>query len=84
MHPVCEYAKLLRINTVLYFQPQSKTNAGEMPGGVQNIAAKCEWLVQVVEGPPPPKRLKAKVEFWRPVGAIVECGGAKVRAKPNA
>ncbi|MBR4259495.1 MAG: substrate-binding domain-containing protein [Kiritimatiellae bacterium] len=70
------------MNTVLYFQSQSKTNAGEKLGGVQNIAAKCEWLVQVVEGLPPPKRLKELVEFWSPVGAIVECGGTAATVDP--
>lgn len=63
------------MKTVLYFRFTLKTSAGEKLGGVQSIAAKCGWHVQVVEGVPSSKRLRALVDFWKPVGAIVECGG---------
>ena len=70
------------MEVVLYFQSQSKTNAGEKLGGVQAVAALCGWLVQVVEGLPPPRRLAALMDFWRPVGAIVEAGGTSVTVEP--
>ena len=71
------------MDTILYFQSQSKTNAAEKLGGVQDVAAKCGWLVQTVPGLPSPKRLRALEEFWRPVGAIVECGGTAVTVSPS-
>ena len=70
------------MDTILYFQSQSKTNAAEKLGGVQDVAAKCGWLVQTVPGLPSPKRLRALEDFWRPVGAIVECGGTAVTVSP--
>jgi LacI family transcriptional regulator len=72
------------METVLYFQSTSKVNSAEKLGGVREIAAKCGWHVQVVEGLPPPKRLGALFEFWNPVGAIVECGGTAATADPAA
>ena len=71
------------MDTILYFQSQSKTNAAEKLGGVQDVAAKCGWLVQTVPGLPPPKRLRALEEFWHPVGAIVECGGTAATVAPS-
>ncbi len=74
---------MLRMDTILYFQSQSKTNAAEKLGGVQDVAAKCGWLVQMVPGLPPPRRLKALKDFWRPVWAIVECGGSEATVSPS-
>ena len=71
------------MDTILYFQSQSKTNAAEKLGGVQDVAAKCGWLVQTVPGLPSPKRLRALEDFWRPVGAIVECGGTAATVAPS-
>ena len=71
------------MDTILYFQSQSKTNAAEKLGGVQDVAAKCGWLVQTVPGLPSPKRLRALEEFWHPVGAIVECGGTAATVAPS-
>ncbi len=70
------------METILYFQSQSKTNAAEKLGGVQDVAAKCGWLVQTVPGLPSAKRIAALVEFWHPVGAIVECGGTAATVAP--
>ena len=63
------------MKTVLYFQSTSKTSAGEKLGGVQSIAAKCGWHVQIVEEIPTAKKVKSLVAFWNPEGAVVECGG---------
>ena len=71
------------MDTILYFQSQSKTNAAEKLGGVQDVAAKCGWLVQTVPRLPPTKRLRALEEFWHPVGAIVECGGTAATVAPS-
>ena len=61
------------MKTVLYFRFTLKTSAGEKLGGVQSIAAKCGWHVQVVEGIPSSKRLRALVDFWKPVGTMRGC-----------
>lgn len=70
------------MDTILYFQSKSKTNAAEKLGGVQDVAAKCGWLVQAIPGLPTQKRLRVLEDFWRPVGAIVECGGTAVTVSP--
>lgn len=72
------------MDAVLYFQSQSKVNSGEKLGGVQDIAAKCGWHVQVVEGLPQGKKLDSLIRFWNPVGAIVECGGTAATVDPSA
>lgn len=60
----------------------SKINAREKFGGVRKIAVKCDWHVQVVEGLPSRKRLATLMEFWHPVGAIIECGGTAAMVDP--
>lgn len=71
------------METVLYFQSQSKVNYAEKLAGVQAIAAKCRWFVQVIEGLPQQSRLKALLSFWHPVGVIVECGGTAATVDPD-
>ena len=71
------------MDTVLYFQSQAKVNAAEKLAGVQAIAAKCGWLVQVVEGLPQRSRLRPLLDFWRPVGVVVECGGTAATVDPD-
>ena len=70
------------MKTILYFQSPSKINAAEKLSGVREIAAKCGWHIQVVEGLPSQKRLVALLDFWRPVGAILECGGTSATVDP--
>lgn len=69
----------METKTVLYVQSQSKQNGGEKLAGVQEIARKLRWHVRVVEGLPKPRALAALIQFWKPVGAIVECGGTAAR-----
>ncbi len=72
------------MDTILYFGSHAKTNAAEKLGGVQDIAAKNGMPVQAIDGLPSRKRLAGLLEFWRPAGAIVECGGMASRADPGA
>jgi len=72
------------MKTLLYFQSTSKTSASEKLGGVQSIAAKCGWHVQIVDGIPTASKIKSLVSFWGPVGAIVECGGTASTVNPSA
>ena len=72
------------MKTVLYFQSKSATNnARDKFGGVREIAAKCGWHVQELVGLPSRKRLAALVEFWHPVGAIIECGWTAATVDPT-
>lgn len=71
------------MDTILYFQSQGKINAADKLSGVQSIAAKCGWHVQVVEGLPMRSRLKSLLDFWHPVGIIVECGGTEATVDPG-
>ena len=70
------------MNVILYFQSQSKTNALEKLAGVQEIAAKLNWLVQPIEEIPPESRMHVLLDFWKPIGAIVECGGTAAIVNP--
>ena len=71
------------MKTLLYFQSNAKTSADEKLGGVQSIAAKCGWHVQIIDGIPTAKKIKSLVSFWNPVGAIVECGGTATTLNPS-
>ena len=63
------------MDTILYFQSPSKTSTPDKIAGVQRHAASVGWHVQVVDGFPTPSTLSGLVEFWHPLGAIVDCGG---------
>ena len=63
------------METVLYFQPPSKTFAPEKLEGVRDIAESRRHRVQVVEERPTPGLVEELWSFWNPVGAIIDCGG---------
>ena len=63
------------MDTILYFQSPSKTSTPDKIAGVQRHAAAVGWHVQIVDGFPTPSVLARLVEFWHPLGAIVDCGG---------
>ena len=62
------------MNVILYFQPSSKTSAPGKLAGVQEIAEKNGWHVQSIDGFPPAGNIRKLVDFWKPIGAIAECG----------
>lgn len=62
------------MNTILYFQAPAKSTAPEKLAGVREVAAPAGMHVQVVEEPPDARRMADLSEFWRPLGAIVDCG----------
>ena len=62
------------METILYFQPPSKTSAPGKFAGVQEIAETNGLHVQTIDGFPSAERLRELTEFWRPIGAIAECG----------
>ena len=72
------------MKTVLCFQSTSKASSAEKLGGVQSIATKCGWHVQIVDGIPTAKKIKSLVSFWNPEGAILECGGMAATVDPSA
>lgn len=63
------------MDAILYIQSPSKTSAPDKITGVRRHAAVADWHVQVVEGAPSTKAFRRLVEFWHPIGVIVECGG---------
>ena len=67
--------KCVNMETILYFQPPSKTFAPEKLEGVRDIAEGRRHRVQVVEEKPTPSLVEELWSFWSPVGAIVDCGG---------
>lgn len=64
----------MQMNVILYFQPTSKTSAPGKFAGVQEIAEKHGCHVQAIDGFPSPKNIRRLVDFWKPIGAIAECG----------
>ncbi len=67
------------MKSILYFQSTSKTSSSEKLGGIMNVAAKSAWHVQTIEGTPSAEKAKSLIEFWQPIGVIVECGGTDAR-----
>lgn len=63
---------------IIYFQYQSKTNASDKYGGIQEIAHKLNWHVRVHEGLPDAKTIRELIAFWNPDGMIFACGGTAV------
>ena len=63
------------MDTILYFQSPSKTSAPDKIAGVRRHAAAMNWHLQVMDGLPAPATLAQLVDFWHPIGTIVECGG---------
>ena len=62
------------MEVILYFQPLSKTSAPGKFAGVQEIAERNGWHVQAIDGFPTARQIRELVAFWRPIGAIAECG----------
>ena len=63
------------MDVILYFQPPSKTSAPGKFAGVQEIAERHGLHVQTIDGFPSAGRIRELRDFWRPIGAIAECGG---------
>ena len=62
------------MEVILYFQPLAKTSAPGKFAGVQEIAEKNGWHVQTIDGFPSARQIRDLIAFWKPIGAIVECG----------
>ncbi len=71
------------METILYFQPPSKTFAPEKLEGVRDIAESRRYRVQVVEERPTPRLVEELWSFWDPVGAIIDCGGKYNNLDPS-
>lgn len=71
------------VNVVLYFQSPSKTSTPEKLAGVKEIASSSGWHVQIIEDLPTAQSVHALVRFWKPIGAIVECGGSLQEIDPR-
>lgn len=71
---VLDVIQLPAMEVILYFQPSNKSSAPGKLYGVQEIAAINDWHVQTVEGTISKERIAELRNFWRPVGAIAECG----------
>ena len=63
------------MHVVLFFQSLTKASGLKELTGLQEIAQKNGWHVQVIDGLPDVQRIALLLDFWHPVGAIIECGG---------
>ena len=63
------------METVLYFQPPTKTFAPEKLAGVRDIMKRRHHQVQVIEEKPTTRLVDELWDFWNPLGAVMDCGG---------
>lgn len=63
------------METVLYFQPPTKTFAPEKLAGVRDIMERRHHQVQVIEEKPTARLVDELWDFWNPLGAVMDCGG---------
>ena len=63
------------METVLYFQPPTKTFAPEKLAGVRDIMKRRHHHVQVIEEKLTTRLVDELWDFWDPLGAIMDCGG---------
>lgn len=63
------------MNVILYFQPRTRTSTPGKLNGVQEIADKAGYHVQVLDTLPTRAEFRSLLDFWSPDGTIVECGG---------
>ena len=68
---------------IIYFQYQSKTNASDKYGGIQEIAHNLNWRVRIHEGLPDAETIRELIAFWNPDGMIFACGGTAVTVDPS-
>lgn len=59
---------------ILYFQSPAKTSTPEKLAGVRTICAKLGWQAQIVEKKPTRRTIAELIDFWSPLGAIIDCG----------
>ena len=74
-----EYVKNFLMNLILYFRPES-TLRQEKLLGVQEIAKKSHFHVQVIDEMPTPERVRKLLAFWNCSGVIVEDGNRKTQS----
>lgn len=81
--PFAECVIMSVMKIVMYFHHEAKTSLVSKITGVRDIAEKAKWHLQVISKIPDRKQFLALVEFWKPIGCIVECGGysGKVKAE---
>ena len=63
------------METVLYFQPPTKTFAPEKLAGVRDIMKRRHHHVQVIEEKLTTRLVDELWDFWDPLDAIMDCGG---------
>ncbi len=63
------------MNVILYFRsPTSNKASTEALVGAREIAGRLSWLVRDFDGYMAPNRIRELLDFWKPIGVIVECG----------
>lgn len=62
------------MDTILYFQAAAKTSASDKIAGVLDVAAPAGIHVQAIEETPEAANVADLVEFWKPLGAVVDGG----------
>ena len=63
------------METILYLRALETNCTPDLLEGVQRFAKTVDWHIQKVNGFPSTVSLRELVEFWNPVGLIVECSG---------
>lgn len=71
------------MNIILYFRPEF-TMRHEKVLGVQEVAEKSHFHVQIIDEEPTPEHVKKLLEFWNCQGIIVEDGNRKTPIDPKS
>jgi len=74
LHSETEERNIRGMDAILYFQAKGSVFAPEKLAGAEEVAAAAGVHVQVVDEAPDARRFADLADFWRPLGAIVDCG----------
>ena len=65
------------MKTVLFFHTSQRQAWRKELDGAYRFAKTQGWRIQVIEPTKRPPRIKALIQFWDPIGCLVECSGAR-------
>jgi LacI family transcriptional regulator len=69
------------MQTILYFHSAVKQSDSGKVDGARDLASRQGWHFQTVTLTPTVAQFRALREFWKPIGAIVDCDGWKTPVK---
>jgi LacI family transcriptional regulator len=62
------------MNTILYLETRERSNISDFFVGIRDVTEPLGIHVQLIETPPDAKHIEKLVDFWDPLGIIINCG----------